>query len=183
MKPKAVPIVFNNILTLDNTVVHDQYHSVENSNTKQKSTDVETESSICTINTNDNHVNCLRLLNQKNNIMEVQEMQDKNYNSKVRFSFISLIKNLDHITHFTGCKWSFTITSTKKTIIFVSSPTDDILRRVDIHYNLSTNVIMDCIRVPQEHLPNRFKNIDEIIDFLTTVYNWNLCLTLKNSNR
>ncbi|XP_044001828.1 uncharacterized protein LOC122848058 isoform X2 [Aphidius gifuensis] len=187
LKPKAVPIVSNNSVTVDDTMIHDQHHSVENSNTNEKNTDVEIESSICTINSNNNHSSGPSVLNEKDTLnddtMEVQEIQNKKYKSEVSFSFDSLIENLDTITYSKGCRWSYTITSDKKKIIFVSSPSDGILRRVDIYSNLSTNVIMDCILVPQKHLPDRFKNIDEIIEFLTIVYNWNLCLTLKNSNR
>ncbi|XP_044015571.1 uncharacterized protein LOC122857463 [Aphidius gifuensis] len=113
--------------------------------------------------------------------MEIQELPTEH--CKVPFTFDSLLNNLNNIKYPGNCDWAHTVAPDKKTVIFVSVPTDNILRRVEIYDNLNSRVLMEFVHVHQDYLQHNFKNMSQVVDYLTTIYNWKLCATLKDTGR
>ncbi|KAF7990998.1 hypothetical protein HCN44_000803 [Aphidius gifuensis] len=108
---------------------------------------------------------------------------EQHNNSQVLFTFDTLLMNLNKLKYSGYCNWVHIVAPDKKKVTFLSISTDNILRRVEIYDNLSSRVILEFIQVHEDFLHDDFQNMNEVIKYLTAVYNWNLCATLKNSKR
>lgn len=157
--------------------------SIESNNVDiQPNFDLSIESSLKTV-----HVSTQTELNMVDVSIETVNYNDmdneQHNNCGVLFTFDTLLMNLNNLKFPKKCNWTYIVPPDKKTVIFVSMSTDNILRRVEIYDNLSSRVLLEFIQVHEDYLHHNFKNINEVVHYLTTIYNWELCVTLKNSPR
>ncbi|XP_044012373.1 uncharacterized protein LOC122855228 [Aphidius gifuensis] len=152
----------------------------ENINVSNETNDVDigsnSDSSIESSSANTVHVSAQTVNNK--------DQDNKQHNNcEAPFTFDTLLMDLNNLKYPGSCNWTYILTPDKEKVVFLSMSDDNVLRRVEIYDDLSSRILLEFILVHDDYLHHEFKSTNEVVDYLITIYNWNLCATLINSKR